>query len=263
MSWFGSKDEQSNKRSGSSHAVGNPFDPHELLDGLTRSVPRYVDDVDNARLVLPACTRTSSDQACDIRSIWDHTRLEAIRYLMMVPGRDFSLLTSADRQGEMLDVFLRQRPHENTVVEFTGVTATDFAIAIIAGFNWLNSCALLTRAPPDQFSRSLRTFRKVAELAQQWWMIDGAAQRCSDMLTRRERPPLMIYLIWSDYTRLAKEIASAAIFGSPADHTEKEQRHYFSQTLAGPSAEPGKTVAMFTVSADRLRRAQDPEDLSA
>ena len=94
-------------------------------------------------------------------------------------------------------------------------------------------------------------------------MIEGAGQRCSDMLARREQPPLMIYLVWSDYTRLAKDIASAAIFGSPADHSEKEQRHYFSQPLAGASAEPGKTVAMFTVSADRLKRAQDPDDLSA
>ena len=33
------------------------------------------------------------------------------------------------------------------------------------------------------------------------------------MLANGEQPPLMLYLIWSEYTRLAKQIAAAAIFG--------------------------------------------------
>ena len=51
-------------------------------------------------------------------------------------------------------------------------------------------------------------------LAQRWWLTEGAVERCGQMLANGEQPPLMLYLVWSEYTRLAKQIAAAAIFGS-------------------------------------------------
>ena len=41
--------------------------------------------------------------------------------------------------------------------------------------------------------------------------MEGAAARCRQMLEQGERPPLMFYLVWTDYTRLSKEIAAAAL----------------------------------------------------
>ena len=64
----------------------------------------------------------------------------------MVPRREFELLAEPARQPEMLEAYLRQRPHEDIVIEFTGSTMGDLAIAIIAGFNWLNHCAVLAAA---------------------------------------------------------------------------------------------------------------------
>jgi hypothetical protein len=40
-------------------------------------------------------------------------------------------------------------------------------------------------------------------------------------LANGEQPPLMLYLIWSDYTRLAKHIAGATVFGSSINRAAK------------------------------------------
>ena len=217
-------------------AIGDPFDPAAILRGLDQIVPKYLDSVDRHELVYPACKRSPAEAHGSVRSIWEHTRLEALRYLVSVPGRDRELLTAPARQDEMISAFLRQQPHENTVIDFSGVAVEDIGIAVIAGFNWLNHCAALAGVPREKVARTLTSFRKVVRLAQQWWETEGAVQRCEAMLAERQKPPLMLYLVWSDYTRLAKEVAIAPAMRAP--ETDRE-----------------------TMS--RLEAAQEPEDLSA
>jgi hypothetical protein len=135
----------------------------------------------------------------------------------------------------MVSAFLRQQPHENTVIDFSGVAAEDVGTAIIAGFNWLNHCALLAGVPREKVARTLTSFRKVVRLAQQWWETEGAVQRCAQMLAERQKPPLMLYLMWSDYTRLAREIAIAPAMRAPETDVDMMRR---------------------------LEAAQEPEDLS-
>src|SRR5258708_14406506 len=219
MDWFGwrrSKDPAADKSAA--------FGPEAILQELGKRVPRYLDDVDQGRLVYPACKRTPSDAHGDIRSIWDHTRLEAVRYVSMVPRREFEPLAEPGRQADVLEAYLRQRPHEDTVIEFTGSTMSDLAIAIIAGFNWLNHCAVLAGADRDKFSGTLSNFRKVTRPALQSWAMEGAGERCSQMLAEGEKPPLMLYLIWTEYTRLAKEAAAAAFFGPSTDRAASGRR---------------------------------------
>ncbi len=193
--------------------------PDVLLADLARRVPKYLADVDQGRLIYPACKRTLSDADGDVASVWDHTRLEAMQYVMAVPGPRFELLADAARQLEMIDAYLFQRPHENTVIDFTGLATADFSIAILAGLNWLTHCAELAAVPASQQTGTLRHFRKLVTLAQKWWLTEGALERCAGMLARQEQPPLMLYLVWSEYTRLAKQIAAAAIFGASIDRS--------------------------------------------
>jgi len=204
MSWFGwlAKDQVAEKAA--------PPGPQAILEDLARRVPRYVDDADQGKLPYPACKQIISN-AGDARAVWDHTRLEAMRYLMMVPGREFVLLAEPARQPEMLEAFLRQQPHDDTVIDFTGSTMSDIAIATFAGFNWLNSCAVLAAVEREKFSGTLQHFRKLVVLAQQWWATEGAGPRCRHMIEAGEKPPLMLYLVWTDYTRLAKEVAVAGL----------------------------------------------------
>lgn len=195
--------------------------PDLLLEDLARRVPRYLDDVDQGKLIYPACKRTLSDVDGDVALVWDHTRLEAMRYLIAVPGHQSGLLSEAARQLEMIDAYLFQRPHADTVVDFTGVATADFSIAIVAGLNWLTHCAQLAGVDPARQSGTIRHFSKLVTLAQQWWLTEGAGERCAQLLSAGAQPPLMLYLVWSEYTRLAKPIAEAAIFGGSLNRSAK------------------------------------------
>jgi hypothetical protein len=236
MDWFGwrAKDPAGHKAA--------PSGPQAILEDLAKRVPRYIDDADQGRVVYPACTRTVSDPN-DVRTVWDHTRLEAMRYLMAVPRREFELLGDPDSQSDLLNAFLRQPPHEDTVIDFTGSTMNDIAISVFAGFNWLNHCAVLAGAERGNFSGTLHHFRKLVILAQQWWAMEGAGPRCRQMLANGEKPPLMLYLIWTDYTRLAKEVAAAVL----------------NRATGGAASTNAGALVQTKI---RLQDADDPDDLS-
>src|ERR1700704_5050169 len=170
MSWFGwlAKDQAADKAA--------PPGPQAILEDLARRVPQYVDDADRGKLTYPACKQIVSN-ASDVRAVGDHTRLEAMRYLVMVPGREFVLLAEPARQPEMLEAFLRQQPHDDTVIDFTGSTMSDIAIATFAGFNWLNHCAVLAAVEREKFSGTLQHFRKLVVLAPQRGGAGGGGRR--------------------------------------------------------------------------------------
>jgi hypothetical protein len=241
--WWQSRKPSTEKSAGLGRVGAFPG-PHLILEELRSRVPRYLDDVDHGKLIYPACRRTFSDLDGDVRSVWDHTRLEAIRYLTMVPRPDFELLNSADRQIEMMDAYLLQRPHDETVIDFSGTATADFAIAIVAGLNWLTHCAKLAGVQPGRLSGTIGNFRKLVTLAHSWWLAEGAGERSRQLLANGEQPPLMFYLIWSDYTRLAKHIAAATVFGSSINR----------------AAKPGALLADLIA---RFEAAQDPLELDA
>ena len=85
---------------------------------------------------------------------------------MMVPGREFELLIEPNRQRDMIDAYLVQRPHGDTVIDFTGTSTIDFSIAILAGLNWLRHCAQLAAVLPAQQAGTIRNFRRIVTLAQ-------------------------------------------------------------------------------------------------
>jgi hypothetical protein len=255
MDWFG----RQAPKDGAHKTV--PFGPQALLQDLDRRVPRYLDDVDQGRLTYPACKRARTDTGGDIGSIWDHTRLEAMRYLMAVPRREFELLGEPARQPEMLDAYLRQRPHEDTVIEFTGSTMADLAIAVVAGFNWLNHCASLVEVNRERFMGTLSSFRKIAVLGQQWWAMEGADARYHQMLAEQQAPPLMLYLVWLEYTRLAKEIASAANFGPSVDRAIEKRRASLAQEFSERPAELSTALDELKETMAGFENARDPADL--
>ena len=256
MDWFGWQ----HQKGPAPIAAG--FGPQSLLQDLDKRVPRYLDDVDQGRLIYPACKRTAANTEGDIRSIWDHTRLEAMRYLIEVPRREFELLGEPARQVEMLDTYLRRLPHEDIVIEFTGTAMADLAIAIVAGFNWLNHCATLVEVNRERFSGTLSTFRKVAVLAQQWWAKEGADARYGQMLGEQRTPPLMLYLVWLEYTRLAKEIASAATFGSSTDRAIEKRREMLAREFAERPDQLNTALEELKQTMARFESARDPDDLA-
>jgi len=228
-----------------------------FLQDLDRRFVRYLDDVDQARLVYPACKRARSDANGDLRSLWDHTRLEAVRYVMMVPRQEYRLLAEPASQLEIIDAYLRQRPHDDIVIDFTGSTTSDLAIAITAGFNWLNHCAGLVEVDRSKFRATLTHFRKITVLAHQWWSTPGADVRYAEMLSVNQTPPLFINLIWLEYTRLAKEIASAAMFGPSIERAIEQRRNALSLDFAD---KPAELVAALDELGETMKRFEDVRD---
>jgi len=233
--------------------VGDLLDAGEILRAVDTIAPRYIERADRGEVIYPACKRKLTDPEGDLRSIWEHTRLEAIRYVAMVPGRQNALLVEPARQPDMLDAFLRLQPHDKTVIDFTGVSADDLAIAIIAGLNWLDHCALLAGVDHHRYSGTLRNFRKIAGIAQQWWAMEDAPARCLQMLQAKEKP--------QDYTGLAKEIASAAMFGPALDKTIARRRDMLEQEFAERPAEFDAAIAELTDAMARFAAAREPDDL--
>ena len=100
-------------------------------------------------------------------------------------------------------------------------------------------------------------------LAQQWWAIEGADERCSQMLVEREKPPLLLYLIWTEYTRLAKEIASTAFFGSSLDRAIDRRREVLNREFSGRPAKLNSALVELTETMASFERARDPDDLTS
>jgi hypothetical protein len=233
----------------------------QFVSVIDSTVPPYLARVDQGELVYPACKRKCTDPESDIRSVWAHTRLEAARYVTMVPARQTGLLVEPARQPEMFNTFLRKQPHENTVIDFTGVPADDLVLAIIAGFNWLNHCALLAGVEYSKFSGTLRNFRRMVAVGQQWWSLEGADARCAEMLGRSEKPPLMLYLVWQNYTMLSKEIASTTMFGSSIERTVARHKKALEKELAERPTELEAALDEIDETMSRFDAAQEPDDL--
>src|SRR5664280_2027994 len=83
------------------------------------------------------------------------------------------------------------------------------------------------------------------------------------MLLEREKPPLMLNLIWAEYTRLAKEVASAAFFGSPIDRVISRRREVLNRELAQRPDELNSAVDELTETMASFKSAGDPNDLNS
>jgi hypothetical protein len=245
------------------HSRGDavPSGAAELVGAIDAAVPPYLARVDQGALIYPACKRKLTDPDSDIRAVWAHTRLEAVRYLTMVPGRQIGLLIEPARQLEMFEAFLRKQPHENTVIDFTGVPADDLVLAIIAGLNWLNHCALLAGVDHTRFLGTLRNFRKMVVVGQQWWSLEGAEARCTEMLRTNEKPPLMLYLVWQNYTMLSKEVASATLFGPSTERTIARRKKMLEAEFAERPIELEAALAELKETLSRFDAAQEPDGL--
>jgi hypothetical protein len=229
--------------------------PVTFLHDLDVAAAQYSEAVDGGRLVYPACKRAVTDPESDARSIWVHTRLEAARYLTMIPAREDEWLIAPSRQPEIVGAFLRRQPHDQFIIDFTGSATDDIVIAVQAGLNWLNHCSELVKVERSRSRGTFYTFRKVIRLSQTWWNMEGAQSRCAELLKSGKQPPLLLYLAWQEYTRLSKEIALAARFG-PAINAAIRGIRAESSDLQGGTHALTDTLA-------RFQAASDPEEMQA
>lgn len=81
------------------------------------------------------------------------------------------------------------------------------------------------------------------------------------MLENRELPPLMFYLLWGSFTRLAKEVAVASIYGSCLDVALERQSRNLRSALAGQPKQLEAALIAQKENATLLMSASDPNNL--
>jgi hypothetical protein len=91
--------------------------------------------------------------------------------------------------------------------------------------------------------------------------MEGADARCALLLRERQKPPLMLYLIWLEYTRLAKEVATAAIHGPSLDQAAARDRADLTKNLASRPNKLAAALDALAATMTRLQSARDPDDL--
>jgi hypothetical protein len=69
-------------------------------------------------------------------------------------------------------------------------------------------------------------------------------------------------LIWTEYTRLAKEVAAAAFFGSSIERAVAGRHDVLKSEFAGRPAELNAALDELAETMASFERARDPDDLS-
>jgi hypothetical protein len=72
----------------------------------------------------------------------------------------------------------------------------------------------------------------------------------------------MLYLVWLEYTRLAKEIASAASFGPTIDRAVEKRCETLAKEFADRPAELGAALDELRETMAAFENAREPSDLS-
>ena len=128
----------------------------------------------------------------------------ALGSLPLSPDGAAARISPARRAGlgrpRLLDGYLRQLPHDQTVIEFTGVTNADLAIAVHRRFQLAGSL----RGPRRRRSRGV-LWRAAqlppgrllgAEMVGRGPRAKSAMPKCCKA---GEAPPLLLNLVWADY----------------------------------------------------------------
>jgi hypothetical protein len=81
------------------------------------------------------------------------------------------------------------------------------------------------------------------------------------MLRMREKPPLMLYLVWQNYTMLSKEVTSATMFGPSIQRTIARRQGMLEEEFAEHPARREAAITELTEAMSLFDAAQEPDDL--
>ena len=82
------------------------------------------------------------------------------------------------------------------------------------------------------------------------------------MLAEQQVPPLMLYLVWLEYTRLAKEIAAAAGLDPRSIGRSENACEILAKEFADRPAELGAALDELRETMAAFENTRDPSDLN-
>jgi len=232
--------------------TGNIFEPESLISALDTRIPEYLAAVNQGRCKSPACTRKSGEPYSSVSDIWEDTRLEAFVPLFRHGASNPMALCQVPMQRELFTRFNNDHPHLKLPHVPSGEELHDTIQAV-----W--QCVLYLR---EQCSKAgtnltvrdtaLEVFNSKCVRAYEWWQNEENGSAAYALLARGERPPLMFYILWTEATRLAKEVAIASIFGSSLK---------FFMDLMVKTEKRTEVVDAYRTMITRLSTANDPHEL--
>jgi hypothetical protein len=111
------------------------------------------------------------------------------------------------------------------------------------------------------YEGAVETFEKDCANAYGWWQKEGVGPRAYSLLSHGERPPLMIYVLWHETNRLAKEISTACIFGSSHENGFASLFQAAREKFPDDPKRANEWIDEFKAAFERVRAANDPDDL--
>ena len=242
-------------------AAGNLFDAQALTTAIARNIPQYITDVKRGRCQAPACTRQLGEPRANVRDIWEDTRLEALTPLFNHGASNAMALCEPARQTELFHAFRHDRPHLKFPHVATGDEVHDTIQAVFQCVDYLRDQCLKAGTNYDVFKGAVATFEKDCANAYDWWQKEGAGPTAYLLLSHGERPPLMIYILWRETTRLAKEIATACIYGSSLENALVNDVRWAREKFRDDPKAANEWIDEFKTMLGRIRAANDPDDL--
>jgi hypothetical protein len=220
---------------------------------LQDEIRAYSAAVVSNKFRVPACKRTRGEPRGSLREIWEDTRLEAMQRLMEHGAAGIDDLASAEEQ-RVLSEALRQidKGPQNRIWP-AGDALRDTISETFCTLNYLQDRCIELGIPTASARKS---FIERCEFVSLWQQNSKVYQS----LFPNHKLPTIFSILWDEVTRLAKEIAVAAVFGHPLEVGIQRYIEYIRTKYAEhPMLE--ECCEMLTRQQLLIRAATVPEDL--
>ncbi len=233
------------------------IDPRALAVALAETVQAYALEVKAGRISVPAHRHTEASAV----AIWRNLRMETFALLFNHGTADLFLLSEHQRQREVLDCFLDERPHLE-MPQPRGQPIPDTLQAVWRAYIHLDSIGSEV-GDKDTDQRTLRqegrsildelTSKAVA--LREGWSAFAARQVVTG--ERQPMPGTMIEAVYEDLTAKTKSIALSAKFGPNPKATIRWLEDRMKEDGASES-----DLVNFRATVRRVLTAKTPEDCS-
>jgi hypothetical protein len=242
-------------------AITTAIEAQALTAAITRNVPKYLMDVKLGRCRAPACARRPGEPRGNVHDIWEDTRSEALVPLLNHGGSNTLALCRPARQRELFHAFIHDRPHLKFPDVPTGEEVPDTIQAVSQCLTYLRDQCLKAKTSYNVYVGALEGFEKECATANDWWQKQSDGPTADLPLLHDARPPLMIYILWRETTRLAKEIATASIYGPSLEKALVKGVRWAEEKFRDDPKAAKELIGEIKALFERLRASNEPDDL--
>lgn len=227
-----------------------------VASSLRETLIRYKDSVQSDQFRTPACRRQRGEPRANLRDIWEDTRLEALEKLVGYGSTNVDHLASAEEQSVLFEALGQLDRPLRQPIALAGDALLDTVNAPFCAFDYLADKCLEVGVAADLPRKALNSFMDRCSFVSIWQPNRGVCQ----LAFPGQDLPTIFSIVWDEITRLAKEIAVMAVFGSPlAAAIQRDVQHIRIKYANHPRLE--KSCKDLAFQEAQIRAALKPDDL--